>query len=256
MFEQLFKNLYSIHKHLHAPLLDERLKYLQYYCEHGVSLAYLRQIAQYLLKIIELLSLKTHGTVSIEEIERAAIKWATYKPNQRIKRRSFSVAAQKKFTKHAIAWLKQLDRLESLPEKRIPLFNDLFKRRHIVKHHISAPLLKERLLFLQHYKNSGVVKTTLQRAAEQLLRIMEQLKFYELRKVSIDEIIQTAIDYDNKNKHKTSKSRGRFTFYASAWLEMIDCLVKRNKKPILFESYIQQYLNYMREEKRAFGTNY
>lgn len=249
MFERLFKKQYSVHKHLHAPLLDERLKYLQYYCERGVSLAYLRQVAQYLLKIIELLSLKTHGTVSIKEIERAAVKWATYKPNQRIKRCSFSVTGQKKFTDLAIAWLKQLDRLESLPEERIPLFNDLFKRRRILKHHILAPLLKERLLFLQHYKDSGVVKTTLQRAAEQLLRIMKQLKFYELRKVATEEIIQTAIDCDNKNKYKTSKSRNGFIFYASAWLEMIGCLVKRNKKPILFESYIQQYLNYMRDEK-------
>lgn len=249
MFEQLFKNPYYVYKHLHAPLLDERLKHLQYYCERGVSLAYLRQVEQYLLKIIELLSLKTDGIVSIEEIERAAVKWATYKSNSLIKRRSFSVTAKKKFTDRAIAWLKQLNRLESLPEESVPFFNSLFECRHILKRHILAPLLKERLLFLQHYKNSGVVKSTLQRAAEQLLRIMEQLKFYELRKVTIEEIIQTAIDWDNRNNYKTSRERNRFIFYASSWLDMIGCLVKQNKKTILFESYIQQYINYMREEK-------
>lgn len=76
MFDQLFKRPFYVQKHLNAPLLEERINYIQSYAVRGRSSQTLKDIAQYLWRVIEFLHLETGAIVTIEEIESAADKWA------------------------------------------------------------------------------------------------------------------------------------------------------------------------------------
>ena len=53
MFKQKIKRSFYRQKHLDAPLLEERLMYLQYWHDNGAVTNTLRKIAQYLLVIMK-----------------------------------------------------------------------------------------------------------------------------------------------------------------------------------------------------------
>ena len=90
MFEKLIKRSYYRQKHLEAPLLDERIEYIQSWAEKGRAFNTLHGIATYLLRIVEFLHLKSKRTVKLKEIEKAANAWATYQYNHPQKRGNFS----------------------------------------------------------------------------------------------------------------------------------------------------------------------
>lgn len=75
MFDQIFKRPYTTRKHTDAPLLEQRLIYLQRWNGRTPSLNTLKENAQYLLRIIEFLNLETNtAVITTEEIEEAANK--------------------------------------------------------------------------------------------------------------------------------------------------------------------------------------
>ncbi|MGH2644216.1 MAG: hypothetical protein ACRDE2_09720, partial [Chitinophagaceae bacterium] len=150
MLKQLIKREYYLDKHLEAPLLREREEYLQYRADKGISLSRVKSIADYLLRIVQFLPLETEDIVTIEAVERAASAWGKFQYNHPMKK-SFSKTGVKRFFDLSIDWLKRINRLEPLLEEQIPLFSHLFERRHALKRHISAPLLQERLRYLQHW---------------------------------------------------------------------------------------------------------
>lgn len=162
MFNQLFKRPYYINRHAKAPFLKERLAYIQLHKERGCVIQTLRDTAQYLLRIIEFLQLKSKSTVTIEEIELAADKWARHKSKHPQKRKSFSPKAKEFFTYHAIKWLKLVNRL-ALPEEHSSLLIKLFERGAAIKRHVYAPLLKERLQYLQYWAENGAPESSLKR---------------------------------------------------------------------------------------------
>ena len=59
MFDQLFRRRAAVRRHLNAPLLQERLKYLRYCASQGYALTTLRVLASDLLLIQNLLGLAT-----------------------------------------------------------------------------------------------------------------------------------------------------------------------------------------------------
>ncbi len=254
MFNKLFKRPFTIKKHTKAPLLNERLQYLQYWEKRGRSLHTLKTIAQYLLRIVEFLDLEAGTTISARKLEKAADKWAKYQYNHPQKRISFSKCGKKRFTWYAINWLKKLNRLECLPEEKIPLFNKIFERRKALQRHTSAPLLKQRLMYLQYWSDNGAVGNSLRSIAQHFLLVMKYLNYYKLRKVSVMEIEKAANRWA-KAKHYRRKSnyskfaKARFVRDAMGWFEMINLLVKPEQTPIPFENHLNQYVAYMREEQ-------
>ncbi|MDD9335267.1 MAG: hypothetical protein PV347_04445 [Rickettsiaceae bacterium] len=73
MFNKIFKKASTIRKHINAPLLEERLQYLQYWDTLGRSRSTIQSTAQYLLRIIDYLNLETNDVVvSRKKIELAA----------------------------------------------------------------------------------------------------------------------------------------------------------------------------------------
>ena len=77
-----------------------------------------------------------------------------------------------RFTWVAIDWLKKMDCLEPLPEHSVPLFNKIFERGHALRRHIKAPLLNERLKYLQYWADNGSSINNLRSIAQYLLIIM------------------------------------------------------------------------------------
>ena len=121
--EQICKRAYYRERHIHTPLLQERLQYLQYWADRNTSHHTLKSIAQYLLRIVEYLHLENDRIITLAQIEKAAIRWAKYQYNHPQKKAAFSKTGKDRFTWYALDWLKKLNRLEPLPEEKIPLFN-------------------------------------------------------------------------------------------------------------------------------------
>jgi hypothetical protein len=77
MFDKICKSSRAIERHLTAPLVEQRLSYLNYCAARGSSVKTLRLEANYLLAIIDCLDLKAAGFVSPSDIEAAANRWIT-----------------------------------------------------------------------------------------------------------------------------------------------------------------------------------
>lgn len=152
-------------------------------------------------------------------------------------------------------WLKRMKRLAPLPEEAIPLFNRLFERRHALCRYTTAPLLQERLLYLQCLDELKAGDSTLRVAAQYQLIIMEYLRFNAIRIVSRNEIQDTSLRWAGNEKVRRRKAtfsnfaKGRFTSHAVSWFKMLGCLQKESEPVIPFQEYRDKYLGYMRVEQ-------
>ncbi|MEG5073045.1 tyrosine-type recombinase/integrase [Microcoleus sp. B3-D2] len=254
MLAQVIKRAYYLNKHLEAPLLKDREEYLQYLANKGLGRHTLKCVADYLLRIIEFLNLEDTRVVTIQAIEKAATAWGGFQFNHPMKK-TFSRTGEKKFTLIAIDWLKRINRLERLPEEQIPLFSQMFERRYTLKRHTSAPLLKERLLYLQHWADLNAKNGTLRRIAQYQLLIMDLLHFDTVRMVSVHEIEKAALKWAKNKKvrwwnHTFSKfSQRRFVNDATCWFKMLGCLKEEPEPPIPFQEYRDKYVEYMLQEQ-------
>lgn len=250
MLDQVIKRAYYLNKHLEAPLLKERQDYLRHWASKGVCRHTLKSIADYLLRIVQFLHLENDGTITLEAVEKAASAWGEFQFNHPMKK-SFSKTGEKRFIWLSVDWLKRINRLESLPEEQIPLFNELFERRHALKRHSSAPLLQERLLYLQYWADLKAKESTLRTIAQYLLIIMDALHLYTIRMVSIHEIEKAALKWaenekvSRRNNKYSKSSKRRFIYDAVSWFKMLGCLIKVPEPVIPFQDYLDKYLEYM-----------
>jgi integrase/recombinase XerD len=256
MFEKMFKRSRYVQRHLKAPLLEERIEYLRYWTDRGSATSTLTSIAQYLLRIVEFLPVASGRIITLRELEDAATAWGKYQCNHPQKRVPFSKCGKERFEWYATDWLKRLHLLEPLSEESIPLFNKIFERRAALKRHTGAPLLKERLMYLQSWADAGATHNLLRRIAQYLLIIMEHLDFYEVRKVSPDEIEEAANRWGHQQVHGYLKqgtysksARARFSSDALGWFKLLGCLKIIERLPLPFEKELQQYVDYMRHEQ-------
>ncbi|MCC2625991.1 MAG: hypothetical protein K0R14_1864 [Burkholderiales bacterium] len=129
MFEKLFKRPYYIRRHVNAPLLAERIKYLECEINRDTVFTSIQSIAQHLLRIVEFLQLNDDNRIiTLEDIETAADKWARHKSKHPTKNGIFSINSKLDFIWYAKDWLKKIKRLEPLFEESIPLFNKIFEQ--------------------------------------------------------------------------------------------------------------------------------
>ncbi len=80
MFDQLYKAQRARERHLNAPLVDERIRYLSHWAAQGSVRSSLRVRAQDLLTIIEYLDVEAAGQISEKQIINAADRWAKRQP--------------------------------------------------------------------------------------------------------------------------------------------------------------------------------
>lgn len=118
MFNQLFKCPRAIERHLSAPLVEQRLRYLDYCASQGAATKTLRIEAAYLLAITDRLNLEAGGHISQADIDAAAVRWIT-RPDQ-CHRKKDSSATKRKFITTARHWLNFLGHLNDQPIRPCP----------------------------------------------------------------------------------------------------------------------------------------
>ena len=104
MFETLFTRPGIVGRNRAAPLLEERLGYLEHCAEGGARLKTLRVIAAHQINLVRLLDLHEGERVSVTRVEAAADQWSL--PGGRLFRRPASSEARKRFIGHAVRWLR------------------------------------------------------------------------------------------------------------------------------------------------------
>ena len=121
MFHHLYHSPAVIKRHLDAPLLEERMRYLNYRAKQGISRKILFQIADYQLIIIKHLHIKKGETVTPEEIALAAKQYDKCRAikDSRLGK-SHSLFCKKRFIQHASHWLRFLDRIKVPAQPSMP----------------------------------------------------------------------------------------------------------------------------------------
>lgn len=110
MFEKIFKRKNTILLHFNAPLLDERIRYLQYWKKNGAVDVTLRRMAHIVLSVAKSLNLKGKKLVTITEINEAANKWD--KQRRRNGANRFGTITKSSYIHHARFWLISINRLK------------------------------------------------------------------------------------------------------------------------------------------------
>jgi integrase/recombinase XerD len=148
MFTQLFTCPRAIERHLAAPFLEQRRRYLDACAQRGASQATLRLTAAQLLVINDYLPLGAHGEISLAQIEAAADRWIQ-RPNQ-CHRRTDSSATRAKFIAEATHWLRFLNRLRQEPTTPCPEAHLLAEFVHYMEYERgwSPQTIRTRRLFL------------------------------------------------------------------------------------------------------------
>lgn len=255
MFDEINKRSFYRKRHLDAPLLNERLKYLEHLKGLGKSPTVLKDTAGYLLRIVQFLRLKIKRTISYDEIETAADSWARYQCNHPQKKQSYSKKSNDLFIRHAIDWFKLIGCLEVPPESLV-LFYEIFERKHAIDRHSNAPLLEERMQYLKYWANNGAKTATLRNIAQYLLRVAEYVNVKNKKAITKKEIVQAANKwacYQSTNPQKRSDfsmfAKKRFIGHAVSWLGMIGRLSHPAKDPQPFEKQLFEYIDYMRLDR-------
>lgn len=155
MFEQLITRPFYAARHRTAPLVEERLAFLEHLAAQGMRRNSLRTIAEYLLTITDSLRLadRPDETISLDEIEQRAALWAGRKPRQPHSRRG--TRAQAAFRSYATRWLRFLNRLEQRPAPASPrpfagligAFADYMRSER----GLSLQTIRRRCLFMQSF---------------------------------------------------------------------------------------------------------
>jgi integrase/recombinase XerD len=116
MLETLLERTFSLNRHRNAPLLSERVAFLEYLHQQGTQRTALRNVSGQLLHVVRLLKLETMRDVGIEEIKEAARRWAE---QQRSNPKAHSYDKTASYFEYvAKKWLRFAGKLKSPPTPR------------------------------------------------------------------------------------------------------------------------------------------
>ncbi len=113
MFEELFTDGTTIGRYHAAPLLDERLRWLEHCAETGARQCTLRRIASCQAQLVHLLNLQAGERVGITSVEAAAEQWSL--PDARRRKARARPDARQMFVGHAVRWLRFVDMFAEEP---------------------------------------------------------------------------------------------------------------------------------------------
>lgn len=163
MIEQLFRSPDGLKKHLSAPLLREREEYLSIcYYRCGMHIDRLRSIECVMMDIVTFLHLKDNDgcRISPSELLTAADEWS-------VRDVGFLSASKGKhrapwrFTSVAVEWLGHAGRLDHSFSNDV-IINRLQKRIHNRVQILAAPMLWERIAYLDHMESTGICPDSIQ----------------------------------------------------------------------------------------------
>jgi integrase/recombinase XerD len=124
MFDHLFDRPETVIRHRSAPLLNERVRYLQHCQNVGSPRGTLRRKARELLVIVDQMNLQEEGRIHLRDIEAAARRWAYREPSHY--KLKDAERTRRHFVRVAKRWLEFLARLQTPPISEYQHFIDEF----------------------------------------------------------------------------------------------------------------------------------
>lgn len=255
MLERVIKRKFYLQKHLAAPLLKEREYYLMLLEQKGLHRQTLLGIADYLLRIVELLDLKDENVcqVPLEKIQIASEKWSLTIKNHPMKRNR-TPSSSWKFMRLATDWLGKIGRLDSRFNDSDLLLNQLFSRGFFKYRYLESPMLEERLEYLTKWKDSGASVCTLRNIAQYQLHLIDYLHIDQRSMVTEDDLLSAADDWwtavipgvQKKCMSKTSKRR--FLTIGRGWLTYMNML-EFKEEVVFLRDKIEDYLEWLVNDK-------
>jgi site-specific recombinase XerC len=118
MFSQLFSRPRAVQRYLSAPLLEARLRYLDFCERQGTTTATLKGIAFYQRALCHVMDLEETGTFHLEQIRAAANRWALRRP--RYHTHTHGKGSKAAFMATALGWLRFLGRIDQEPAAESP----------------------------------------------------------------------------------------------------------------------------------------
>lgn len=134
MFDQIFKRPSAIKRHMEAPLLEERWRYVQYWVENGSALGAIQRISQYLLVIMDSMKFYQVREIHFDEIKEAADKWASRSSPRYMKNTVYSTMSKDNFMRNASRWFDLLGCLRRLPKPPLPFEERLEEYMNYMRH--------------------------------------------------------------------------------------------------------------------------
>ncbi len=122
MFEEIFTRQANIKRCQSAPLIKERVVYLNHLADLGSNQNTLRRMAVAQVHLVRLLDLEIGGKVTLPQVEAAAKEWSRPNRNRYMRRRRELApsTATRRFLGRAIGWLRFLGQLEETVALRHP----------------------------------------------------------------------------------------------------------------------------------------
>jgi len=236
MLEQLFQR--NLQKHKNAPMLEERIDYLNHLVQNGATAFRLKLVEGYLLRAIEFLHLEDNRIVTEEEIDEVALKWGKLKTNHHLKR-SFSKSGQRLFAMYTKSWMRYLNRLyRPIMDGEKKVLNEIYETSHTLKRHLGTPMLQERIAYLVYLKSKGKDSRELKEAASYIIQIEAYLHLEDGRTVRMGELYDAAYKWACR-----SEQEGSFFVYGKkyfiknglGWLEFLQRIefTPEEKDPLL-----------------------
>ena len=235
MFNKIYLKESNMQPHLDAPFLEERSHFILRLAQRGFCLRYQQMVAEYLLFAVHHLGLKDddHTPVSLLAIwEMGHAFHGARLTNKR--RKNLSQDVDTKFKDqmcYTISWLKEINMLDNIFDDPKNILNKLVTETFFRLKHLCAPLLEERLSYLEYLQASGYSFTTIREAAEKQLVVIEMLNLKNPRPINTSEIYMGLCHWDNvdRGNHRARTAKGRRTFKTIAfnWLRHAGMLVER-----------------------------
>ncbi len=254
MLEMIIKRKWYLQKHLDAPLLEERESYLEIMAQKGIVRSSLLSMADYLLLIVNMLSMTDEQPrkITIQEIRDAAEQWSKTIKNHPMKRQHspFSVA---KFMNIAFSWLSHIGMLDDLYCDSSLILNRLFERKHHKLRYLTYPLLDERSSHLEKWELMGASVGTLREIAAYQLHAIDLLHVENGNMVTEDELRSAAVTWARLEKSGLKSSDGmyarkRFLSHVRDWLVSMNQYA-HSVDAFPLKEHVMEYLHWLKDEK-------
>ena len=234
MIEKLFKSADGLKKHLSAPLLREREEFLSIcYYRRGMCDTQLLSTECLMMCVVEYLRLEDNDgrLVSPPELLAAADEWS-------VRDVGFLTASKGKyrapwnFTSVAVDWLGHVGRLDHSFSTDV-IINRLQKRIHNRVRILAAPMLEERLAYLNHMEGLGFCPDSIQHMSCIQVHAIQLLNLQDGHTVTWEELEHAA---ESWKEQKSKNGRG-----------CSDSLLKKH----LFEQKVRDWLLFMKRIEKA-----
>ena len=134
------------------------------------------------------------------------------------------------------------------------MLETLLERRFSLNRQKNAPLLPERVAFLEHLQKQGTSRAALSGVSWQLLHVIDLLKLETLRDVSVDEIREAARRWGEQQRSNPRartyvRTESYFGYVAKKWLHFAGKLKSPPTPRTWFTDHLEDFARWMTEER-------